>query len=99
MDPPESVALEHSDTTIVCSAPTARVGVAELVNLTLSLNAHDFGDTGLTFRYYSPPVVTTITPSGGHRTGGTIVTILGSGFDLLASGAHVSCQFGSPYNP
>ena len=96
---PESSAIEHTDTRIVCLAPSARIGAAELVNLTLTLNALDFGDTGLTFQYYAPPRVTTITPSGGHRTGGTIVTISGEGFDVLADGAYVSCQYGSPYNP
>ena len=39
-----------------------------------------------------------ITPSGGHRTGGTLVTVFGAGFDVLRDGAYVSCQFGSPLN-
>ena len=98
LPPPESGAVEHTDTMIVCLAPRARAGANVLVNLTLSLNAHDFGDTGLTFQYYELPYVAAITPSGGHRTGGTMVTILGTGFDVLEDGAHVSCQYGSPYN-
>ena len=99
LDPPESGALEHSEGRIVCLSPPARAGASELVNLTLSLNARDFGDTGLAFQYYQQPRVDTITPSGGHRTGGTVVTIVGDGFDVLDGGAHVSCQYGSPYNP
>ena len=90
--PPETGALEHSDTRIVCLAPSARAGAELTVNLTLSLNNLDFDDTGLTFQYYAPPRVTTMTPSGGHRTGGTVVTILGEGFDVLAGGEYVSCQ-------
>lgn len=85
--PPESGAVEHTDTRIVCLAPSARAGAADLVNLTLTLNALDFGDTGLTFQYYARPRVDTIAPSGGHRTGGTIVTISGEGFDVLGGGA------------
>lgn len=92
LPPPESEAVEHTDSRIVCLAPPARVGAASLINLTLSLNRLDFGATGLIFQYYDDPYVRTITPSGGHRTGGTLVTILGAGFDVLEGGAHVSCQ-------
>ena len=99
LPPPESRAIVHTDTRIVCLVPSARPGATDLVNLTLSLNSLDFGDTGLTFQYYALPRVTTITPSGGHRTGGTVVTISGEGFDVLEGGQYVSCQYGSPYNP
>ena len=99
LPPAESGAIEHTDTRIVCPAPSARAGAAAVVNLTLSLNAADYGDTGLTFQYYALPRVRTITPSGGHRTGGTVVTIMGEGFDVLEGGKYVSCQYGSPYNP
>ncbi|MBJ7253735.1 MAG: IPT/TIG domain-containing protein, partial [Sphingomonadaceae bacterium] len=37
------------------------------------------------FQYYAQPVVTSITPSGGPRTGGTIVTITGTNFDDVTS--------------
>ena len=102
--PPETSALEHTATRIVCAAPPARVGTGAWLNVSLSLNAADFADTGLHFTMYATPSYTAITPSGGHREGGTAVTIEGQGFDDLEGGAHVSCQFGHPednpaYNP
>jgi hypothetical protein len=103
LPPPESQPLELSNRRIVCLAPPARVGAAETVNLTLSLNAIDFGATGLHFQYYDNPYVARIIPSGGHRTGGTLVTLVGTGFDALDRGAYLSCQYGEPtnaaYNP
>ena len=51
---------------------------------------------GLHLTLYATPTYTAITPSGGHREGGTIVTIDGYGFDDLEAGAHVTCQFGHP---
>ena len=39
LPPAESGAIEHTDTRIVCPAPSARAGAAAVVNLTLSLNA------------------------------------------------------------
>ena len=98
MPAPESIAVEHTDTRIVCVVPPAQPGADPIVNISLALNAHDFGETALTFKYYAAPQVDTITPSGGHRTGGTAVTLSGSGFDVLEGGAHVSCQYGSPLN-
>ena len=98
MPPPEVTAVAHSDTEIICLAPAARAGAAPRLNVTLSLNSADFDSTGLQFLYYDIPAVSTITPSGGHRTGGTMVTIQGAGFDVLEGGAYVSCQFGSSFN-
>ena len=94
LPPPESSAATHTDERVVCLAPRARPGAGLTVNVSLSLNARDFGSTGLTFQYYQPPRIDIITPSGGHRTGGTIVTIHGAGFNVLDDGAHVSCEFG-----
>ena len=64
LPPPESEPLELTNRRIVCLAPPARVGAAETVNLTLSLNAIDFGATGLLFQYYDNPYVARIIPSG-----------------------------------
>ena len=113
--PPETIALEHTATRIVCATPPARQGAGTWLNLSLSLNylppsggdnygVGDFGDTGLHLTLYATPTYTAITPSGGHREGGTVVTIDGYGFDDLEAGAHVTCQFGHPvdnaaYNP
>ena len=89
---PESGAVLHTDGRIVCHTPPARAGAAATVDLYLTLNGADFGGTGLGFQYYTLPAVTRLTPSGGHRTGGTLVTIVGAGFDVLEGGAYVSCQ-------
>ena len=94
----------------MCATPPARQGAGTYLNLSLSLNylppsggdgygVGDFGDTGLHLTLYATPTYTAITPSGGHREGGTIVTIDGYGFDDLEAGAHVTCQFGHPVCP
>ena len=81
----------------MCATPPARPGAGKRLNLSLCLNylppsggdaygGGDFGDTGLHLTLYPTPTYTAITPSGGHREGGTVVTIDGYGFDDLEAG-------------
>ena len=99
--PPETVALEHTATRIVCATPPARPGAGKRLNLSLCLNylppsggdeygVGDFGETGLHLTLYPTPTYTAITPSGGHREGGTVVTIDGYGFDDLEAGVRMA---------
>ena len=50
----------------------------------LSADGSHFASDAATFRYYRPPIVSSMTPSCGPRAGGTHVTIRGDG---LAAGA------------
>ena len=49
-----------------------------MLNVSLSLNDADFGATGMQFTLYAAPAYASITPSGGHREGGTLVTVMGA---------------------
>ncbi|MFM7259463.1 MAG: IPT/TIG domain-containing protein, partial [bacterium] len=65
-----------NDTTITAFAPAATAG-AKSVSVTTP------GGTGTlasAFTYFAPPAITTIVPALGPTTGGTAVTINGSGF-------------------
>jgi subtilase family serine protease/putative cell wall-binding protein len=51
------------------------------------------GSANTTFTYISPPTVTNVSPSGGPSTGGTSVTVTGTGFSTVPS--DTSITFGS----
>eukprot|EP00161_Ancyromonas_sigmoides_P007693 TRINITY_DN1941_c0_g1_i1.p1 TRINITY_DN1941_c0_g1~~TRINITY_DN1941_c0_g1_i1.p1 ORF type:complete len:2874 (-),score=743.10 TRINITY_DN1941_c0_g1_i1:38-8659(-) len=44
------------------------------------------------FRYYSTPIVTSVSPGSGPTAGGTLVTVRGSGFLPIAA---LACRFGA----
>lgn len=97
-------ALRASSGMAVCSSPPRRSdkGVApvlaggsahnpSIVSILVSLNGMDFTKRGPQYVYYEPVEVTTVFPSLGSISGGTLVTITGRNF-LPSEG--LSCRFG-----
>lgn len=70
------------------TTPTAQKG---MVAATITLNADDnfsgdyLGSTAdpVTFRFYAPPVVSSLSPAIGPIRGGTLLTMRGAGFDAF----------------
>jgi len=62
-----------SDTSIRITTPSRPAGAATVVVTTVG------GTASSTFTYLAPPALSTITPASGPTTGGTSVTISGSG--------------------
>jgi hypothetical protein len=92
-----------------CSAPlpvtAAATAAAGLVNVTLSLNGGvggSFSADRAPFLLYEHPVISSVHPTSGIATGGTVVTIVGAGFGTLSAlpslagsaAALVLCGFG-----
>ena len=75
----------HNDSAAVCRSPTAPPG-AGVVSLLVALNGDDFGPlpapAATAYQYYEAPVISHVTPLGGAASGGTTVTLHGSGFRL-----------------
>ena len=77
----ETPVLELSDDRVVCAAhPKANPGVRQLY---LSLNAVDFGATGIEYKYFPQLTDLQMVPTGGLVDGGTPVTFFGTGFDAF----------------
>ncbi len=67
-----------SDTEIAANAPAEAAGTADVVVTTpYGTSAKSAADD---FSYVAAPAVASVTPSSGSTTGGTTVTIVGSGF-------------------
>ena len=66
-----------SSTKITC---TTTSGSAGLVQATVTNSDNQSGLLGSAFNYFAPPVMTSINPAEGVTTGGTSVTITGTGF-------------------
>ena len=83
-----------------CLAPSAaNAGDAALaasggaVPLRVSLNGRDYHFAEpLEFRYYPPPLVSSVRPPAGSSTGGTMLTLTGVGFG--GASAALLCRFG-----
>ncbi|KAL1515192.1 hypothetical protein AB1Y20_004253 [Prymnesium parvum] len=88
---PSAVPLETSTAlTIKAIAAPGELSVS------ISLNGGadgTFAADQRTLLVYSPPKITSITPSGGDAQGGEVVTISGSGFSAT-SASNVLCSFG-----
>ena len=93
-----------SSTQVVCRTPPAPVAphtlLSAAVDVSLSGQLADLGSSGLAFSYYSGDDsylnLTSIYPIAGHKEGGSVVTLYGTGFDTLGEpGAGLSCLFGS----
>ena len=85
-------AIVINDTNIVCLTPEnmslmGRVGVAVSVN-----GGVDWSHVNATFIFTIQPHVDVVSPASGWLTGGTEITIVGTGF--VDSGA-LACRFGS----
>ncbi|MEK6226823.1 MAG: IPT/TIG domain-containing protein, partial [Chloroflexota bacterium] len=83
-------------------APTTPVVVVNATTITTTTPAHAAGAVDVTvtagsqsgtcsscFTYIPPPTVTAINPTSGPATGGTVVTITGTGFDPAAGATTV----------
>ncbi|KAJ1484296.1 hypothetical protein T484DRAFT_1797519, partial [Baffinella frigidus] len=89
----------HAVPGAVVSSQEARCSVSSLrgseliegvVSLELSINGLDFAPFGGLFRLSRPPEVSSVTPSHGPTSGGSVVTLHGSGFTKDST-----CYFGS----
>ena len=75
---------------VQCVAPTSLpVG---LHALDVSCDGIYYTSSGFQLQLYAPPVLDSLWPLGGAVDGGTVVTLLGSGFLPVPT---LSCQFGS----
>jgi hypothetical protein len=75
---PASSFTVNSDTTITAVVPAGTAGPADVTVTTPGGTSPVSPADG--FTYLAPPVVTSVSPSRGPRTGGTQVTITGHGF-------------------
>ena len=85
-------------TSIVCNAPSTKV--TDTRELWFALNGYALGSgrdpraTGQNYTYYNPPTVLSVLPQAGVFSGGTVVTLLGSGFHGLGGNMDfASCRF------
>jgi parallel beta-helix repeat protein len=67
-----------NDTTITLNSPAGNAGPVDVTVTTL--NGTSFTSPADVFTYVAPPVVTGVVPNMGSTSGGTSVTISGSGF-------------------
>ena len=71
------------DTTIHCVAPAGAAGAAVEVEVT---NDNGSGSLADAYDYFPTPTVTGVTSSSGPMSGGTVVTVTGTGFVANAAG-------------
>jgi hypothetical protein len=85
-----------SSTVVVCASPALRAGhydVTVSVNYeSQALSNLDFSQQAAIFRVDAPPHVTSVHPSFGPKTGGTKISISGTGFENSPT---LQCLFGS----
>jgi hypothetical protein len=80
--------------TILCIVPVQTR--ADDLTVRVSLNGGDPGTSSgdaVTFAYYVPPYLGSISPSKGGAGGGTLVTIVGVGFEALSPWSKVRKQY------
>lgn len=73
-----------SDTSISCLAPRGTAGATVSVVVTNSAGSASFNG----FRYHALPSVTALTPAIGRASGGTLVNLVGSGFQVDTPGVN-----------
>ncbi len=85
--------LYVSPTSIICYAPPQPAGptYGRSVKILLSSNGIDWSYSEAYFTYESSPTITHISPAIGLASGGTVVSLIGSGF---RDSVDLSCQFG-----
>jgi hypothetical protein len=83
---------------MVCVAPPSAPGKA---SLSIAFNMVDFTSEveQVAFMYYELPVISNIAPRGGPSTGGTKVTLTGTGFATPLGADAVRCRFGERETP
>jgi hypothetical protein len=67
-----------SDSRAICKSPSQSTSGA--VEVQISLNGQQFQKAHNKFQYYRQPSINSVSPSGGHLSGGTVFTISGQGF-------------------
>ena len=77
---------------LACTAPVlnASHGPSMSLSFELSLNGQQFTRDGFAWSYTSVPVVSSIFPTAGTSTGGTMITVSGAGF---SHGCDLRCDF------
>jgi hypothetical protein len=88
-----SVSVYSNATSVACPVPKS--SGAGTVPLLVSVNGVNWLDSGLMFTYLPLPVTTSVFPAFGPESGGTMVTIRGTGFSPLAGTQSVLCLFGN----
>jgi hypothetical protein len=77
----------HSSKFVSCLTPPSELGKLEV---SLTLNGHDFVVAPSTFEVYANPSIESITPEFGPQSGGSMVTVYGLHF----SATNPRCNFG-----
>ena len=76
-------------TKVLCTVPSEAVSSVGSAPITISLNngtAGTFSGDQVGFRVYPTPVLNSIVPNKGDSNGGTVVTVVGSGFTQMYPG-------------
>ena len=76
-----------------CLSPSSDVAASVLTNVSIDGGSSFCSGEPQPYQYYAPPNVSAISPASGSTEGGTVVTVLGSGFSALTSD-RVVCTFG-----
>jgi hypothetical protein len=83
-----SPATYLTNSTVLCTLPAGLPGLATVY---VSVNGLDYG-AGVPVTYYRPIVVSGLSPSASHTSGGVTVTVSGANF---IPGVAVFCKFGA----
>eukprot|EP00163_Fabomonas_tropica_P008375 TRINITY_DN17_c0_g4_i1.p1 TRINITY_DN17_c0_g4~~TRINITY_DN17_c0_g4_i1.p1 ORF type:complete len:4695 (+),score=879.62 TRINITY_DN17_c0_g4_i1:301-14385(+) len=83
-----------SDKVIVAVTPAASNTGSVVVEV--SLNAQDYSESGVLFTYIDPISISLLLPQSGPESGGSTVTVRGSGF---SNRLDLRCKFGSSVVP
>ena len=76
-----------------CLSPSSDVAASVPTNVSIDGGSSFCSGEPQPYQYYAPPNVSAISPASGSTEGGTVVTVLGSGFSALTSD-RVVCTFG-----
>lgn len=89
------VGAEYFDDTerVGCFSPPLDIAARVHANVSIDGGSSFCSGEMLPFQYYSPPHVSAISPASGSIEGGTVITVIGSGFGALTSD-RVVCTFG-----
>ncbi|CAM9153971.1 unnamed protein product, partial [Hapterophycus canaliculatus] len=90
-----SVDAVLDSTSIECTSPPQEEADTRQVAVEVTSNGLDWTSSGVTFSYLPPVRIFGVSPSIGPLSGGTVVSIRGSGLESTAgSGGKLSCRFG-----
>ena len=96
-----SIGYRLSNSQIECKCPVSPNGV-DMVNLRVSMDAGEtYTMSSVRFDYVAPAQVTSLLPSIGPQTGGTVITVLGTNFrnedklDCVFASESIKARIGS----